>query len=131
MENEARVAGTASPHFAPYVQEIAVAQALLPVRLAFVPYVQGIAVAQALLPVRLAFVPYVQGIAPDLQNSAQRRWRSLARHSSLTGQTASATNAQTDAGNAGQIVRRRGGLIVVAFGEKEVLGASPETKDVI
>jgi hypothetical protein len=60
-ENEASVARPASPQFVPYAQGIAVAQALLPVRLVFVPNAQGIAMAQALLPVRLAFVPNAQG----------------------------------------------------------------------
>jgi len=41
IENEASVARPASPQSAPYVQGIAVAQALLPVRLAFVPNAQG------------------------------------------------------------------------------------------
>jgi hypothetical protein len=43
IENEASVARPASPLFVPYVQGIAVAQALLPVRLAFVSYAQGTA----------------------------------------------------------------------------------------
>jgi len=55
-------------------------------------------------------------------------WREAAERRALTGSPGGGPNAETEAENAGQIIRGRGGSMVAAEGEKWRAGASPGRK---